>query len=423
MNRKTLVRTLVPAVALSLAATACSSGSTSKSSEKKTTTSSSAPASATVASQTGASALRAGLTGLLTEHVALASMATNAALRGDTKSFDAYAAALNGPTDSNTSDLVAAITSAYGAETGTAFDGLWRSEKHIPQFVAYTQAAAKNDEAGKQAAISELTAYATTFGETLNQVNENLPADAVTQDIVMHATTLIKVIDAQAANDQPGAFKALNDAYTHMEGTAKVLAVATATKFPEKFDGDAAAPAAELRSGLTGLLGQHVWLAAAATEGALAGRQDQFDAAAAALNGPTDSNTSALVAAIESVYGSEVGTAFDGLWRSEKHIPQFVAYTQAVAKGDEAGKQAALKELTAYATTFGTTLNQVNENLPADAVTQDIVMHATTLTAVIDAQKAGDPAAAGLLRKAVAHMSMTADVLAAATVQKFPGKF
>ncbi len=423
MNRKHLVRTLVPAVALSLAVTACSSSSAPKSSEKKTTTTSAASAGATVASQTGASALRAGLTGLLTEHVALASMATNAALRGDTAGFDAYAAALNGPTDSNTSDLVAAITSAYGEETGTAFDGLWRSEKHIPQFVAYTQAAAKGDEAGKQAAIAELTGYATTFGETLHQVNENLPADAVTQDIVMHATTLIKVIDAQAANDQPGAFTALNDAYTHMEGTAKVLAVATAAKFPEKFDGDAEAPAAELRAGLTGLLGQHVWLAAAATEGALAGRQDQFEAAATALNGPTDSNTSALVDAIGSVYGAEVGTAFDGLWRSEKHIPQFVAYTQAVAAGDDAAKQAALGELTAYATTFGETLHQVNENLPADAVTQDIVMHATTLTAVIDAQKAGDGTAPGLLRKAVAHMSTTADVLAAATVKKFPGKF
>ena len=129
-----------------------------------------------------------------------------------------------------------------------------------------------------------------------------------------------------------------------------------------------------------------------------------------------------LVDAIGSVYGSEVGTAFDGLWRSEKHIPQFVAYTQAVAKGDDAGKQAALKELTDYATTFGTTLNQVNENLPVDAVTQDIVMHATTLTAVIDAQKAGDPAAGAVAHSRCAH-GTTADVLAAATVKKFPRKF
>lgn len=234
MNRKHLVRTLVPAVALSLAVTACSSSSASKSSEKKTTTTSSTSASATVASQTGASALRAGLTGLLTEHVALASMATNAALRGDSAGFNAYAAALNGPTDSNTADLVAAITSAYGEETGTAFDGLWRSEKHIPQFVAYTQAVAAGDDAAKSAALGELTAYATTFGETLHQVNENLPADAVTQDIVMHATTLTAVIDAQKAGDgtAPGL---LRKAVAHMSTTADVLAAATVAKLPGKF--------------------------------------------------------------------------------------------------------------------------------------------------------------------------------------------
>src|SRR5207247_730350 len=83
-------------------------------------------------STTGASTLRAGLSGLLSEHVYLASLATGAALRGDTKGFDAAAAALNGPTNSNTADIVDAITSAYGADVGKAFDGLWRSNGHIP---------------------------------------------------------------------------------------------------------------------------------------------------------------------------------------------------------------------------------------------------------------------------------------------------
>ena len=67
-------------------------------------------------SMTGAADLRAGLTGLLTEHVYLAALATGAALRGDNAAFEAYANALNGPTDSNSSDLVDAITAAYGDE-------------------------------------------------------------------------------------------------------------------------------------------------------------------------------------------------------------------------------------------------------------------------------------------------------------------
>ena len=81
---------------------------------------------------TGAATLRAGLTGLLTEHVYLAALATGAALRGDTAGFESFATALNGPTNSNTADLVAAIGSAYGPEVGKAFDGLWRSDKPHP---------------------------------------------------------------------------------------------------------------------------------------------------------------------------------------------------------------------------------------------------------------------------------------------------
>jgi hypothetical protein len=182
-------------------------------------------------------------------------------------------------------------------------------------------------------------------------------------------------------------------------------------------------PAADLRAGLTSLLEAHVWIASDATDAALAGRQSDFEAAATALNGPTSSNTSELVDAVGSIYGPDVKTAFDGLWRSQDHIPQFVAYTQAVAKGDDAGKKAAVDALTAYAKTFGDTLHQVNADLPADAVTQDITMHATTLIAVIDAQKAGSADVPKLTREAVAHMEGTADVLAAATVKKFADKF
>ena len=430
MDRKTLIRLAAPAVALALTVTACGSSSTKATAPITSSTtpalessSSTAPATTVLASETGAASLRAGLTALLTEHVQLAALATGAALHGDTKTFNTYATALNGPTKSNTSDIVDAISSAYGADVGKAFDGLWRSQKHIPAFVAYTQAAAKGDAAGKAAAVADLTAYAKSFGDTLHSVNENLPAQAVTDGLVMHAKTLIAVIDAQKAGDAKAEFTALHAATAHMADFAKTLAVATAAKFPAKFDGDAASPASELRSGLTALLTEHVWLAANATGAALSGRQSEFDAAAGALNGPTGTNTASLVAAIGSVYGSDIQTAFDGLWRSQKHIPAFVAYTQAVAKGDAAAQKTAIDDLVAYATTFGDTLHSVNDNLPAKAVTDNVVMHATTLKAVIDAQKAGSPDVANLLRAAVGHMLSTASVLADATVKKFPTKF
>ncbi|MEW6471547.1 MAG: hypothetical protein AB1679_04700 [Actinomycetota bacterium] len=373
---------------------------------------------------TGAATLRAGLTDLLSEHLYLAALATGAALRGDTAGFEQFATALNGPTNSNTADLVAAIGSAYGPEVGRAFDGLWRSDKHIPQFVAYTQATAKGDKAAQDAAVTQLKTYAKEFGTTINSVNDKLPADVVEGAIVQHATELIAVINAQKAGDQPSVYSALRTAYGHMGHTAKALAGGTAAKFPDKFDGTVDSKASELRSGLNLLLREHVWLAASATGAALGGRMPQFEAVAAALNGPTNSNTADIVAAVGSVYGPDVQKAFDGLWRSEKHIPQFVAYTQAAAKGDQAGKDAAVAQMKAYAKEFGTTLNSVNDNLPADAVESAIVEHATTLLAVIDAQAAKDPAkAATTLRSAVGHMSLTAKAIAGGTVAKFPEKF
>ncbi len=375
-------------------------------------------------SDTGAAGLRAALTGLLTEHVSLASMATGAALRGDMAGFEAYAAALNGPTNSNTADIVAGITSAYGDEVGKAFDGLWRSEGHIGAVVAYTQALAKGDQAGADKAVADLLAYAKTFGSTMNSVNPNLPAAAVEEGVKMHATTLKAVIDAQKAKDYPTVYTSLRAAYHHMDELAATLAGATAKQFPDKIAGDSASAASGLRSTLTSVLREHVLLASSATGAALGGRAQEFEAAAAALNGPTNSNTADLVAGVTSVYGDEVGKAFDGLWRSNGHIGAVVAYTQAIAKGDQASADKAVADLLAYAATFGTTMNSVNENLPAAAVEEGVKMHATTLKAVIDAQKAKDAATeATSLRAAVKHMDALADAIAAATEKKFPDKF
>jgi hypothetical protein len=419
MRRRKLFGILALVLALSVLGTACGGSKTPTTAKSPTTAAQPEPSS-----DTGAATLRAGLTGLLTEHVYLAALATDAALRGDDAGFKAYADALNGPANSNSSDLAAAITSAYGEDTGKAFDGLWRSQGHIPAFVAYTTAVAKKDKAGQDKAVADLLAYAKTFGETMHKVNVNLPADAVEEGVKMHITTLKAVVDAQAAKDAPKVYSALREAYGHMAEFAATLAGATVAKFPDKFDGKADSPASDLRAGLTSLLREHVFLAASATGAALRGDDAGFNAAAEALNGQANCNTADVVAAVTSVYGAGTGKAFDGLWRSQGHIPAVVAYTTAVARKDKAGQDKAVADLLAYAKTFGETMHKVNENLPADAVEEAIRMHVTTLKAVVDAQAAKDATkAASALREAVQHMSGTADVIAAATVKKFPSKF
>lgn len=176
--------------------------------------------------------------------------------------------------------------------------------------------------------------------------------------------------------------------------------------------------AAALRTTLNLLVAEHVWLAAAATNAALNGNQQEFEAAAAAL----DANSLALAAANGSVYGQEAADAFLPLWR--KHIGFIVDYTNAVAAGDEEAQEKAVANLVAYADDFGAFINSASPALPADAVSGLVKEHAVTFKAVVDEQAAGnDMQAYENLRIAVAHMQKIADAHSEAIVQQFPEKF
>lgn len=176
--------------------------------------------------------------------------------------------------------------------------------------------------------------------------------------------------------------------------------------------------AADLRVALNALLQEHVYLAAAATNAALDGHADEFQAAAAALDG----NSVDLAKANGAAYGPDAEAAFLPLWR--KHIGFVVDYTTGVATKDTAKQEKAVNDLVAYSTEFGAFLNSASPALPADAVAELVKQHALTLKAVIDAQAAKDYATAFTsLRQATAHMQMIADAHVEAVVKQFPEKF
>ncbi len=179
-----------------------------------------------------------------------------------------------------------------------------------------------------------------------------------------------------------------------------------------------ATPAAALRTALNLLLVQHVYLAAAATDAALGGREAEFKAAAAAL----DENSVALAKANGSVYGPDAEKAFLPLWR--KHIGFFVDYTTGVATKDKAKQDKAVVDLVSYTKEFGAFLHSASPSLPADAVADLVKEHVLTLKAVVDDQAAKNYAKAYTdLMKAAAHMQMIADAHAEAIVKQFPDKF
>ncbi len=179
-----------------------------------------------------------------------------------------------------------------------------------------------------------------------------------------------------------------------------------------------ATKASELRTGLNGLLREHVYLASAATGAALAGRDAEFKAAAAAL----DANSLGLAHAIGSVYGPDAEQAFLPLWR--KHIGFVVDYTTGLAVKDKAKQDRAVSDLLQYTQDFAAFLSGANPNLEKPAVAELVKQHVLTLKDVIDAQAASDPSRTYIaLRTAAAHMQMIADPLAEAIAKQFAGKF
>jgi len=357
-----------------------------------------------------AAGLRVALNRLLGEHLLLAASATNAALDGRTTDYEAAAAAL----DENSVDITSAISAVYGEEAGASFLEQWR--EHIGFFVDYTVATAGGDSAGQQAAMDDLTSYTTSFAEFLAGATE-LPVDVLEENLQMHVMGLIAVIDAQAAGDEATHYTALRAAYGHMASTAEALSGAIAGQQAEMFMGDGMSSAAGLRVALDNLLGEHLFLATAATDEALNGNTPAFEAAAAAL----DANSVNLADAITSVYGEDAGAAFLDQWRA--HIGFVVDYTVATAAGDEDGKAAAAEDLAGYITDFAAFLAGAT-GLPADALEAGLQEHVMGLAAVVDAQAAEDaPEAYGQLRMAYAHMQSLGDALSSAIAGQFPEMF
>ena len=203
-----------------------------------------------------------------------------------------------------------------------------------------------------------------------------------------------------------------------MDMIALTLASAIGDQFPDRFEGAADSPAANLRSTLTLLLAEHAYLASMTTDAALAGRAAEYEAANTAL----DDNSQALAAALGSIYDDTVNETFLSLWRS--HIGFFVDYTMGITTEDQNMQGQAIADLTAYARDFGAFLASANPNLPQEVVAQALVPHINLFRAMIIAQAAGNAQSAYMnLRTSYAHMQIIADILSDAIITQFPDQF
>ena len=405
MNRTSL-RLAAVVAGLTITATACSSNSSSTTADEPaagTTTAAAAGLKGSAAVNSPASELRAGLTYLLEEHVYLAGIAIQQAVKdgGDLTKPATKAAVAD--LDANSVALSKAVGSAY-PEAEKPFLASWR--QHIGFFVDYTLGKATKNTAKVEKAKKDLDGYRTSFGTLIHSVVPELPADAVAQELVPHVQSLFAAIDAVVAGD-PSAYAKLDVAVSHMPGTAKILAGGIAAN--KKLAGSTTDAAAELRSGLTALLTSHVYDAGIAINQAVADGGDLMKPGTKAAVGVLDANSVALSKAVGSAYPT-AEKPFLASWR--QHIGFFVDYTLGKATKNSAKVTKAESDLDGYRTSFGSLINSVVPQLPADAVATELKPHVASLFTAIDDVVAGSPKTFADLTTAAGHMPGTAKILA-----------
>ena len=342
-------------VALALATTACTSSASSPSTSQETgstsasssTSMSMAPSSSSSSSSTtsgaaatAAATLRAGLDSLFREHVNLTGFTVQTAV--ETSLTSPRPPQPLKALDDNTVALGSAIGSVYGGAAKTAFIKMWRA--HIGFFVNYTKGLATNDQALVAKSQKQLAGYKADFAKFLGGAT-GLPADRRRsrpagphhhpRSCDQGNRDQVPVRSVEVANGR--------DAHGRHRRRAR-----RRHREAEEHCRHVTGPASTLRSGLTGLLIQHVAQTAAVVQTAVETSLTSPQTAAAVK--ALDDNTVALGSAIGSVYGGAAKTAFIKMWRA--HIGFFVNYTKGLATHDQALVAKSQKQLAGYKADF-----------------------------------------------------------------------
>jgi len=202
------------------------------------------------------------------------------------------------------------------------------------------------------------------------------------------------------------------------EAAAVEETTTTTTEAPSAAPTDASVddPASTLRSTLTSLLQEHVYLAGFALQSVLEVGAD--DPATQAALDALDENTVALGDVVGTIPGVDDPTEFVELWRD--HIGYFADYAVGRAEGDDEAMDQALADLEEYQQATADLLESATEGeLLADDVFGELQSHVDMVTAVIDTaagegEEGADPFE--LLRDAAGHMDGVALAIADAVV-------
>jgi len=154
--------------------------------------------------------LRAAMTNLLGEHVALVVAAMRAA-NGDAADFQALGKGLN----DNTAKLGSAVESLYGSAAADQFQNLWAD--HVDALMAYTSSTVKGDDAGARAAQARLRTFEPALADFLAAATKSrLGAEALAHAYNEHDRMLVGELTAYQAKDYNRAHQLSYQAYDQM---------------------------------------------------------------------------------------------------------------------------------------------------------------------------------------------------------------
>ena len=378
MSRRTGPVVLV-ALVLMIAA-ACTSGTAGRSAAPTSTTAAAHHPATTAAPAAGAGAAqgqaRVQFEQLLGQHALIAVRLMRSVVAAEPEFRKSAAESLQ----ENTDALSQLVTAAYGAAEGDRFTQLW--QRHQGDLSNYAEAVASKDASAEKAALAALVAGCDAYGAWVAEATKGrVRADEATRDMRRHAEALTGQTDAYAARDYGDAYRIEREAYEHMFMTGTTLAKASLEpKAAARLD----TPPEQLRSAFAMLLGEHMELIIGAQRATFA-QPEEFQAAAAQIN----ANTTAMTTAMGAILGPKKAAEFQVGW--SQHVEALIAYGAAAARGDEAGKAAAEKQLDTLALGLAQYLSGIVQNrLRVGLLTGAITEHDRHLLDHVDAYAARD---------------------------------
>ena len=252
--------------------------------------------------QSKAADLRTRIDLLLSEHAMIVAKESAAAVNHSDQ-YASYTSLLA----TNSGDLSAVIGSAFGNTAALQFTLAWNAQNGY--LVDYTIGVVTHNDVKAKAAMAALTASASQFAQLINAMSR-VPLDRATQLTSQGIADDKAFIDDVFAGNYASYYSHLDSAYAHTSRLGDALATEIALRFPDKFPGDAFAPAVDVHVSLDNLLQEHSYLATMATDAAVAGRTVESGAASSALAG----NGAALAAVFAASIGPAAGSRFTEIW-------------------------------------------------------------------------------------------------------------